>query len=281
MALNAARAGSRRRSRSASASSRAAAEDDLEPFDLDAARRAAAAGQLHLITQLRRQIEDVFLGLGYMVVRRPRGRDRLAQLRRAQPAGGAPVAVSARHLLLRRRTLLRTHTSPAQIRTMQAQEPPIYIVSLGRVLPARHARRRRTTPVFHQVEGARRRPRHHARRPARARCCTSCRASSARTRGSDADELLPVHGAVGRVRRHVLPLRRRGLRVLQALGLDRDGRCRHGRSARLRGGRLRPRGVARVRLRARDRPDRLAAPRAARPAAVLGERPTDPEAVLA
>jgi phenylalanyl-tRNA synthetase alpha chain len=51
-----------------------------------------------------------------------------------------------------KQTLLRTHTSPSQIRAMQAQEPPIYLVSLGRTyrrdpLDATH------TPVFHQVEG--------------------------------------------------------------------------------------------------------------------------------
>ena len=50
------------------------------------------------------------------------------------------------------RTLLRTHTSPSQIRAMQEQEPPVYLVSLGRTyrrdpLDATH------TPVFHQVEG--------------------------------------------------------------------------------------------------------------------------------
>ena len=74
--------------------------------------------------------------------------------------------------------------------------------------------------------------------------------------GADADELLPVHRAVGRVRRHVLHLRRPGLPRLRSLRLDRDGRRRRRRSGRLRGRRLRPRGVVRVRVRLRHRADR-------------------------
>ena len=58
-------------------------------------------GRLHLLTQTRREIEDVFLGLGFQRRRGARGRDRPLQLRRAQPQPDAPGAGARRHLLRR------------------------------------------------------------------------------------------------------------------------------------------------------------------------------------
>ena len=83
-------------------------------------------------------------------------------------------------------TLLRTHTSPVQIRLMLEQPPPIYAVMPGRGVPQGHARR----PAHAELQpdrGAGRRPRHHLRRPGRAPSTrspapTSGPASSARLR---------------------------------------------------------------------------------------------------
>jgi len=109
-------------------------------------------GHLHLITQIRREIEDVFLGLGYEVVD---GRE-VETTRYNFDGLNFPEWHSARSplhsLFLDADTLLRTETSPSQIRVMEARKPPIYIVSLGR------AYRRDTpdathSPIFHQVEG--------------------------------------------------------------------------------------------------------------------------------
>jgi phenylalanyl-tRNA synthetase alpha chain len=109
-------------------------------------------GHLHLITQIRREVEDVFLGLGYRVVD---GRE--VETTRYNFDGlnfppGHPARSPLATLFLDEDTLLRTETSPSQVRTMEAQQPPVYIVSLGRVY-RRDTPDATHTPVFHQVEG--------------------------------------------------------------------------------------------------------------------------------
>ena len=98
------------------------------------------------------------------------------------------------------------------------------------LLPPRHARRHALADLP-AGRMPRRRPRDHARRPPGNRAAVLPRAVRPGARGAHAHELLPVHRAVGRVRRHLLHLRRQGLRDVQALGLDRDGRRRLGRPA--------------------------------------------------
>jgi phenylalanyl-tRNA synthetase alpha chain len=111
-----------------------------------------ARGRLHLITQIRREVEDIFLGLGYRVVD---GRE-VETTRYNFDGLNFPESHPARSTLhsffLDDETVLRTETSPSQIRTMEAQEPPIYIVSLGRVY-RRDTADATHTAVFHQVEG--------------------------------------------------------------------------------------------------------------------------------
>jgi phenylalanyl-tRNA synthetase alpha chain len=114
----------------------------------DAPRR----GHLHLITQIRREIEDVFLGLGYEVVD---GREVETAHYNFDGLNMPPwhPARSRQHsLFLNGDVLLRTETSPSQIRVMERQDPPVYMISPGR------AYRRDTpdathSPIFHQVEG--------------------------------------------------------------------------------------------------------------------------------
>ena len=130
----------------------AAARGDGEPFDPTLPGEPFRRGSLHLITQLRRRIEDIFVGMGYEVYD---GRE-VETVWHNFDALNQPEAHPSRDprdtFYLDASTLLRTHTSPSQIRAMQAQEPPVYLVSLGRTyrrdpLDATH------TPVFHQVEG--------------------------------------------------------------------------------------------------------------------------------
>ena len=109
-------------------------------------------GRLHLITQIRREVEDVFLGLGYRVVD---GRE--VETTRYNFDGlnfppGHPARSPLATFFLDDETVLRTETSPSQIRTMEAQEPPVYIVSLGRCY-RRDTPDATHTPIFHQVEG--------------------------------------------------------------------------------------------------------------------------------
>ena len=116
-------------------------------------------GHLHLVTQTRREMEDIFVGLGFSVVEGPeveldyynftalnipeghpaRGEMDTFYLEPAQPAAGADEV------------LLRAHTSPMQVRSMELQPPPIYIVVPGRVY--RRDSDATHTPMFHQLEG--------------------------------------------------------------------------------------------------------------------------------
>ena len=109
-------------------------------------------GRLHPLTQVRREVEDIFLGLGYEVV----DGDEVEDTWHLFDALNMPpqhITRSPLHTLyLNGDIVLRTETSPSQIRVMEAQDPPVYIVSLGRTY------RRDTTdathsPMFHQVEG--------------------------------------------------------------------------------------------------------------------------------
>jgi phenylalanyl-tRNA synthetase alpha chain len=123
-----------------------------EQIDVTLPGEAPKVGHLHLITQIRREVEDVFLGLGYTVVDGDEVEDSW-HLFDALNMGPGHVTRSPLHTLyLNGDIVLRTETSPSQIRVMEAQEPPVYIVSLGRTY------RRDTTdathsPIFHQVEG--------------------------------------------------------------------------------------------------------------------------------
>jgi phenylalanyl-tRNA synthetase alpha chain len=109
-------------------------------------------GRLHLITQIRREVEDIFLGLGYRVVD---GRE--VETTRYNFDGlnfpeDHPSRSPLQSLYLNGDVLLRTETSPSQIRVMETQPPPIYMVSLGRVY-RRDTPDATHTPIFHQVEG--------------------------------------------------------------------------------------------------------------------------------
>jgi phenylalanyl-tRNA synthetase alpha chain len=114
--------------------------------------RPRARGSLHPSTLVRRDVEDIFLGLGYEIVD---GRE-VETTRYNFDALGFPDWHPSRSprstLYVGDETVLRTETSPAQIHKMEATRPPIYIISIGRVyrrdtIDATHF------PIFHQFEG--------------------------------------------------------------------------------------------------------------------------------
>ncbi len=122
------------------------------PAELLGPVRLRRRGSLHPSTQVRRDVEDIFLGLGYEIVD---GRE-VETTRYNFDALGFPDWHPSRSpratLYLGENTVLRTETSPAQIHKMEATRPPIYIISIGRVyrrdtIDATHF------PVFHQFEG--------------------------------------------------------------------------------------------------------------------------------
>jgi len=109
-------------------------------------------GHLHVITQIRREVEDIFLGLGYRVVDGREVETTTYNFDALNFPVGHPARSPLASVFLDDETLLRTETSPSQIRTMEQQQPPIYIVSLGRVY-RRDTPDATHTPIFHQVEG--------------------------------------------------------------------------------------------------------------------------------
>jgi phenylalanyl-tRNA synthetase alpha chain len=109
-------------------------------------------GRLHLITQIRREVEDVFLGLGYRVVDGREVETTHYNFDGLNFPPGHPARSRLHSLFIDDDTLLRTETSPSQIRTMEGEKPPVYMVSLGRVY-RRDTPDATHTPIFHQVEG--------------------------------------------------------------------------------------------------------------------------------
>jgi phenylalanyl-tRNA synthetase alpha chain len=109
-------------------------------------------GHLHLVTQIRREVEDLFLGMGYEVVD-GREVETAHYLFDALNMPPNHITRSPLHsLYIGQDTLLRTETSPSQIHTMEAKQPPIFMVSLGRTY-RRDTPDATHSPFFHQVEG--------------------------------------------------------------------------------------------------------------------------------
>ena len=133
---------------------------ERERLDLTEIASRPARGHAHLVTQAWEHLEDVFVGLGFQVAEGPEVETdwhnfEALNMGEGHPARGEFDTLFVDHVTPDGKegtTLLRTHTSPVQIRTMLEQEPPIYIVAPGRVF-------RRDTPdathmpVFHQIEG--------------------------------------------------------------------------------------------------------------------------------
>jgi phenylalanyl-tRNA synthetase alpha chain len=111
----------------------------------------AATGHLHLITQTRREIEDVFVGLGFSVAEGPEVEYDHYNFTALNHPPDHPARMLADTFYFSDDVLLRTHTSPMQVRSMEAQEPPIYLVVPGKAY--RRDNDATHTPMFHQVEG--------------------------------------------------------------------------------------------------------------------------------
>ncbi len=124
---------------------------------------APQLGHLHLITQTRREIEDVFIGLGFNVAEGPEVDSVYYNFDALNHAPTHPSRLMtdtfyvagedgrAPDIFDPQTRLLRTHTSPVQIRAMESQPPPLYIVMPGRTY--RRDSDPTHTPQFHQVEG--------------------------------------------------------------------------------------------------------------------------------
>src|ERR687892_126375 len=123
-----------------------------EVLDVTLPGEAVPRGHLHLITQIRREVEDIFLGLGYRIVDGREVETTHYNFDGLNFPPGHPTRSPLQSLFLNGDVLLRTETSPSQIRVMEASKPPIYMITTGRVYRRENVDATHTT-TFSQVEG--------------------------------------------------------------------------------------------------------------------------------
>ena len=113
-------------------------------------------GRMHLVTQATERLEDVFIGLGFQIAEGPEVETDFYNFEALNMPPSHPARSMWDTLFIESdepgSVVLRTHTSPVQIRVMQEWPPPIYAIMPGRVFrketpDATHM------PVFHQIEG--------------------------------------------------------------------------------------------------------------------------------
>ena len=108
-------------------------------------------GGLHVLSATRRELEDIFLGLGFTVMEGPEVETVHYNFDALNHSPTHPARARTDTYYTSAEVVLRTHTSPMQVRAMEAHPPPLYIVIPGRVyrrdLDASHL------PQFHQIEG--------------------------------------------------------------------------------------------------------------------------------
>jgi phenylalanyl-tRNA synthetase alpha chain len=123
-----------------------------ERIDITLPGKAQRRGHLHPITQIRREVEDIFLGLGYEVVDGHEVETVHYIFDLLNMPEGHVTRSPLHTFYLDKGVVLRTETSASQVRVMEAQPPPVYMVSLGRVY-RRDTPDPKRYPIFHQVEG--------------------------------------------------------------------------------------------------------------------------------
>ena len=133
-----------------------AARIEQESLDLTELLVQRRRGHSHIVTQATQRLEDVFIGLGFQIAEGPEVETDFHNFEALNMPKSHPARSEFDTMFLEygepNSVLLRTHTSPVQIRVMKTWKPPIYAIMPGRVF-------RRDTPdathmpVFHQIEG--------------------------------------------------------------------------------------------------------------------------------
>lgn len=122
-----------------------------ETIDVTLPGRAVDPGGPHPVSRAMRRILDIFRGLGFAVADGPEVEDDYHNFEALNFPEHHPARAMHDTFYLPDGRLLRTHTSPVQIRVMKDQAPPVRIVAPGRVF--RSDSDQTHTPQFHQVEG--------------------------------------------------------------------------------------------------------------------------------
>lgn len=122
-----------------------------ESLDVTLPGRQAKGGALHPVTRTLRRIEEYFAQIGFAVSEGPEIEDDFHNFTALNIPDHHPARAMHDTFYLDAHQLLRTHTSPVQIRVMEAGQPPFRIIAPGRVY--RCDSDLTHTPMFHQVEG--------------------------------------------------------------------------------------------------------------------------------
>jgi phenylalanyl-tRNA synthetase alpha chain len=126
---------------------------ETEAIDITLPGPPLGRGHIHVLTQVRRQIETVLESLGYQVELGPEVETEWYNFEALNISAGHPARENWDSFYFTPELLLRAHTSPVQIRAMQRiKEPPIYIITPGRCY-RRDAAEPTRLPYFSQVEG--------------------------------------------------------------------------------------------------------------------------------
>lgn len=122
-----------------------------EMVDVTLPGRGMLSGNLHPVTRTRNRLEKLFLSMGFEVVEGPEIENDYHNFEALNIPQDHPARAMHDTFYLQNGLLLRTHTSPVQIRTMEKRKPPFRVITPGRVF--RCDSDQTHTPMFHQLEG--------------------------------------------------------------------------------------------------------------------------------
>ncbi len=123
-----------------------------EKLDVTIPGKAARMGHQHPLSRVQREMEDIFIGMGFQIAEGPEVEYDYYNFQALNIPENHPARDTQDTFYITDNILLRSQTSPVQVRVMEKQQPPIRIISPGRVyrsdaLDATHS------PLFHQMEG--------------------------------------------------------------------------------------------------------------------------------
>ena len=122
-----------------------------EKIDVTLPGRKTDLGGMHPVTRTLERIEAFFGSIGYSVAEGPEVEDDYHNFEALNIPAHHPARAMHDTFYFDAHTLLRTHTSPVQVRTMEEKQPPIRIICPGRVYRCDYDQTH--SPMFHQVEG--------------------------------------------------------------------------------------------------------------------------------
>ena len=122
-----------------------------ETIDVTLPGRGLQEGSLHPVTRTIERIESFFAGAGFQVMEGPEIEDEFHNFEALNIPSHHPARAMHDTFYFDAGRLLRTHTSPVQVRTMEAQQPPLRIICPGRVYRCDYDQTH--SPMFHQMEG--------------------------------------------------------------------------------------------------------------------------------